>query len=493
MNPDERKRIQKVWLKLIDTVSNVDHIIDGLYTEEVLTRQLREKINANKTETERLRALLDILPRRGDNAFNKFYEVLVEVEEDAAADILCPERAEERKSRKISGKHHGPVTAVQESLPSKVEDMNDVDDELPKRWPDPSAHDALRVNVKKVPETAHGMRSKFDRALRTGTDSSVYPMHRPVRGKCLILNNMHFKPARENGLKLDDRGGTERDQLALDLLFKQLGFDVDIRFNLTAQSMLEAIEEQAQIDHTKFDCFVCAVLTHGEKGSIYGVDGELLELDKFKDAVDGTKCVTLIGKPKLFLIQACQGVRLDKGSGLAAGESEPGPKKMEEKTFQEKEPVLEEMTNLQLREAKTDAASESTTPSKADFFLALATVEDFVSWRNENWGTFFIQALAYVFSQLAYKYELNQLMLRVNRLVSRAETRQKMKQISVFRNTLTSEFYFFPGMQSTVAKSLSEPDIRSGGDASAQPAKSSDKLSSTVAQPTDTSEAMLSL
>ena len=70
--------------------------------------------------------------------------------------------------------------------------------------------------------------------------------------------------------------------------------------------MLQAVEEQASQDHTYFNCFVCIVLSHGDRDVIYGVDGKTISLDKLKDALVDN-CPTLVGKPKLFFIQACQG------------------------------------------------------------------------------------------------------------------------------------------------------------------------------------------
>lgn len=70
---------------------------------------------------------------------------------------------------------------------------------------------------------------------------------------------------------------------------------------------------------------------------------------------------------------------MDQGSGLGsgAGAAGPDPKKLEEKEPEEAaELVLDQMTNLQIRgESKTDALAENSTPSKADIFVAMATVE----------------------------------------------------------------------------------------------------------------------
>ena len=71
--------------------------------------------------------------------------------------------------------------------------------------------------------------------------------------------------------------------------------------------MLEAIQAQASEDHTNYNCFVCAVLTHGEGDIVYGVDGKTISLDELRNSIDGHSCPKLSGKPKLFFIQACQG------------------------------------------------------------------------------------------------------------------------------------------------------------------------------------------
>ena len=58
----------------------------------------------------------------------------------------------------------------------------------------------------------------------------------------------------------------------------------------------------AKSDHSDSDCFMCVFLTHGEDGIIYGRDGTV-DLQEIFDLFRGENCPTLIGKPKLFLIQ----------------------------------------------------------------------------------------------------------------------------------------------------------------------------------------------
>jgi len=49
------------------------------------------------------------------------------------------------------------------------------------------------------------------------------------------------------------------------------------------------------------------ILSHGAKGAVYGSDGNLVQVEYLEELFDGQSCNQLAGRPKLFLIQACQG------------------------------------------------------------------------------------------------------------------------------------------------------------------------------------------
>ena len=50
------------------------------------------------------------------------------------------------------------------------------------------------------------------------------------------------------------------------------------------------------------DCFVCAILTHGEEGYVFGVDAKI-ETKQLLEPFKGNNCGSLVGKPKIFIIQ----------------------------------------------------------------------------------------------------------------------------------------------------------------------------------------------
>ena len=59
------------------------------------------------------------------------------------------------------------------------------------------------------------------------------------------------------------------------------------------------------MDHSSCASFGCAILTHGEDGVVYGTDRSV-EIDQITKPFKGDKCKSLVGKPKVFFIQACR-------------------------------------------------------------------------------------------------------------------------------------------------------------------------------------------
>ncbi|KAL8599688.1 hypothetical protein ACOMHN_064134 [Nucella lapillus] len=445
MDKEHRKRLQELYLQLQDNITDSTGVIDGLFTRRVLTRAMKHRIE-DKPGSQQLRELLDVLPKRGEQAFGDFYEVLVERGENTAADLLCPELAAQRRAN-----------AFGMGKPSLSPPLMD-DDELPTKWPDQNLQNPFSVSVTTVSDYNAVMKAKFEQGI--AGNGSIYAMHKPTRGIFLLIGNEHFKNARENGVDLDDREGTGKDTMALTALFNELHFSVVTKVNLYAQKMVAAVKQQAGEVSPSHNCFVCAVLTHGDHGMIYGTDGKKVALDDLMAAITDN-CSLLLGKPKIFLIQACQGKKKDSGGGEAGGHGDATSDPSVNKELQE---MVERLAGVNIRDDhKVDAASEKVS-TKSDIFVAMATVADYVSWRNTNWGTWFVQAIVYIFSRYAHKYEINHLMLRVNKLVSRAETSKGYKQVSCYKTSMVDEFYFFPGLHRGMPESHSEVDFNEDKD-----------------------------
>ncbi|NXT04639.1 CASP6 protein, partial [Prunella fulvescens] len=134
---------------------------------------------------------------------------------------------------------------------------------------------------------------------RQSLDPAVeYKMNHQRRGVALIFNHEHFFWR----LTLPDRRGTMADRNNLHRTLTNLGFEVRLFDDLKAEDVQQRIYEASTEDHSNADCFVCVFLTHGEDGHIYAYDKEI-EIQTITDMFRGDKCQSLVGKPKIFIIQ----------------------------------------------------------------------------------------------------------------------------------------------------------------------------------------------
>lgn len=127
-------------------------------------------------------------------------------------------------------------------------------------------------------------------------DEPHYRMDHSKRGTAIIINNKIF----DARLEMPVRDGTDKDASSIEAALRNLDFDVKIVQNCTAISMRTIMNNIAKMDHSNADCLVCVVMSHGENGIVYGVDGEI-ELDQLIKPFKYNK--TLAGKPKLFLFK----------------------------------------------------------------------------------------------------------------------------------------------------------------------------------------------
>lgn len=83
----------------------------------------------------------------------------------------------------------------------------------------------------------------------------------------------------------------------------------------------------SQFDFTRYDCLLISILTHGDNDHLCAYDGKY-EISSIYDYFSASKCPTLAGKPKLFIIQACRGDNADFGMTLShTAKSAKSPKR----------------------------------------------------------------------------------------------------------------------------------------------------------------------
>ncbi|XP_062902344.1 caspase-6-like isoform X2 [Mobula hypostoma] len=128
--------------------------------------------------------------------------------------------------------------------------------------------------------------------------SLEYNMKHRRRGTALIFNHEHFYWY----LGLPSRGGTNADKMNLERRLRDLGFDVSTYDNLKSIDIMEIIHKEATSDHSDADCFLCIFLSHGENNHVFAYDGKI-NLQDITARFRGDKCSSLVGKPKIFIIQ----------------------------------------------------------------------------------------------------------------------------------------------------------------------------------------------
>ncbi|XP_078615877.1 caspase-3-like isoform X1 [Branchiostoma floridae x Branchiostoma japonicum] len=362
-----------------------------LVEKKVFNDDMIEEIEAAGTRFDQCNALLRDLPGRGKQAFQSFVEALDEAEQTDLADLL---------RNGIKSESREPFTVPQQPSDKVTAD----------------AH------------PSHGP--------QTSDPTRVYTMRAKPRGRALIINNKTFSG------RLNTRSGTDVDCSNLKGLFQFLNFHVKVEDDKSAADICDLLLQYSRLDHGSYDSFILAVLSHGVEGQIYGTDERLLPVKKITEYFDNLHCKTLVGKPKLFFIQACRGDKLDRGIEQtdAAGADSPEPPAT---------PTEEELVRRLLEESmvveETDAMRD-TLPTQSDMLLAYATVPGFVSWRNSMAGSWFIQALTEVLTQYAPEEDLLSMLTIVNdKVATRFQSAGKNKQMPAPVTMLRKKLFFNPG------------------------------------------------
>ena len=210
------------------------------------------------------------------------------------------------------------------------------------------------------------------------------------QGKCLIINIYAFHRDADavKTNKLLHRKGGEQDSILLKNLFTSLNFDVMIFENVNKETMTGILNDfSTSVDHSDYKFFACIIMSHGRLGEVFTSDGLSYRILDIADFFSGRRCKTLLGKPKMFFIQACQG------------------------------PAIHD----------TVQHAESLVPGDPYFLMSYSTLPGIISYRDSRLGTLYIQALV---NQLSKPNELDRALRLVTREVKTEleKKRQRDKQ-----------------------------------------------------------------
>uniref|UniRef100_M4A6W0 Caspase-6 n=1 Tax=Xiphophorus maculatus TaxID=8083 RepID=M4A6W0_XIPMA len=218
-----------------------------------------------------------------------------------------------------------------------------------------------------------------------------YRMTRKRRGVALIFNQERFFWR----LGLNTRNGTNADRHNLERRLLELNFDVRSYDDYKLVDVLEKIHEAAEDDHSDADCFLLAFLSHGENDHVYAYDGKI-SIQDITAMFKGDKCQSLVGKPKIFVVQACRGEQHDVPVT----------------------PCDAVDNDVKTNETVVDACAIHTLPAGADFIMCYSVAEGYYSHRETINGSWYIQDLCELLKMYGSSLEFTQLLTLVNRMVS---------------------------------------------------------------------------
>ncbi|XP_036939003.1 caspase-8-like [Acanthopagrus latus] len=282
-------------------------------------------------------------------------------------------------------------------------------------------------------------------------EDEQYQLNSRPTGLCVIINN-------ENFLKMKQRCGTDADAESLAKVFSWLGFRVLMCKDQTMDQMdqtlkcFASLSELSQLQKfsvkewsgnkftdlpvappslTHGDAFICCILSHGMSGVVSGTDGDPevsgiegkhLFIRNITRTFKATDQSALTGKPKVFLIQACQ-----------------APQGVKE---------LPKHRGVPSKDLQADGSHPTYIPEEADILVAMATVDDYVAHRHIISGSWFIQSVC---EQLDWGCQrgddITTILHRVNMDVSEKEgSRQpgEVKQMSEFTVRLRKRLVLTP-------------------------------------------------
>ena len=265
-----------------------------------------------------------------------------------------------------------------------------------------------RDNKKKPFRLSFGIFSS--KSIRKRRGFEFYKMSSFPHGIALIINNEEFS-------RQADREGTGIDEMNLIQTFRYLGYIVEVHRDCSASQMKDIFDEvSTRRDHSKYDSFICCILSHGEEGKIYGSDSEIVAMKDLVKKLSGESCKLLANKPKIFFVQACQEKGRDKGTRVASDSDKP-------RVEEDSNPIL--------------------IPDEADFYFGYAAPPGKVAWRDLDHGSWYVSELCRALCSHATYADLHHMVQEVHDKIGTDYKNEGFKQAPEATTRLRKDVYFF--------------------------------------------------
>ncbi|CAB61001.2 Cell death protein 3 subunit p17 [Caenorhabditis elegans] len=495
MRQDRRSLLERN-IMMFSSHLKVDEILEVLIAKQVLNSDNGDMINSCGTVREKRREIVKAVQRRGDVAFDAFYDALRSTGHEGLAEVLeplarsvdsnavefeCPmSPASHRRSRALSPAGYTSPTRVHRDSVSSVSSFTsyqDIYSRARSRSRSRALHSSDRHNYSSPPVNAFpsqpssanssftgcsslGYSSSRNRSFSKASGPTQYIFHEEdmnfvdaptisrvfdektmyrnfssPRGMCLIINNEHFE-------QMPTRNGTKADKDNLTNLFRCMGYTVICKDNLTGRGMLLTIRDFAKHE-SHGDSAILVILSHGEENVIIGVDDIPISTHEIYDLLNAANAPRLANKPKIVFVQACRGERRDNGFPVL--DSVDGVPAFLRRGWDNRDGPLFNFLGCVRPQVQQVWRKK---PSQADILIAYATTAQYVSWRNSARGSWFIQAVCEVFSTHAKDMDVVELLTEVNKKVAcgfqTSQGSNILKQMPEMTSRLLKKFYFWP-------------------------------------------------
>ncbi|KAJ6636162.1 Caspase-8 [Pseudolycoriella hygida] len=265
------------------------------------------------------------------------------------------------------------------------------------------------LKSKKSQSTEERPLVQSDRNIQNGNDNADrYRVERGTAGYVLIINQDHL-PAKP----LDRRDGTNKDKNALCQTFSAVGYEIVERTNLTNVQILSEVENIVKRSASSDSLIVC-ILSHGSKGVVYGSNSLPVKIDDIQERIVSKE---LLNKPKILIIQSCQG-----------------------EEFQIAQPIEDSFTNSMY--LASDGVPIKTVPMRCDFFVAMSTIPGYASIRHIIKGSWFIQALCKTIDNESHRKHFIEIMTMVKKEVTELRGDRDQCMVPICEDTFRKYFYF---------------------------------------------------
>ncbi|XP_072943375.1 caspase Dronc-like isoform X2 [Epargyreus clarus] len=373
------------------------------------------------------------LTRRGPQAFEHLLESLTEVGKWDLVRELDPNsalhysRSPRNPPRNPSSSNKGSSRSHENNYVSISEEKKRTKTEKEINESAISAPSRLPVVPSEIPHFHIVKSTKFHED--DGDEFKLYRTRSRPRGVLLMFSYTEF---------LDEtfRRGADVDCRHLKYLFDEFGFKVLGYNNLTQQATLDTLKSLRQVEDVHAaECVFVVVSSHGhERAGLSDVDvccydGRVSVYD-FIDFFNNTNFPELQGKPKVFIFQICRGLKENyssrakhrerDGAGdqadadeLEGVEDQAG---VEEHLSAGEKGDAREREEIERDGAPRGADRPVVDPGRdvSDILIAYSTVPGFVSYRDPEKGSWYIQALCEVFAARAHERHVHDLLTLVD-------------------------------------------------------------------------------